>query len=448
MWTRFLCAAVIVLGVAASVAAQTNPPAANESSPGSWRSAGENAATGQPTAVRTAPAGSVAAAPGPSAAAGSAPSIPYPSSAPATGASPAAGENAARPATASAAAEVAPRRAVARVSTGSGALPNEHGQLYREYDISPYTLRVTSTSRPEQAIVDWILRETGYEAWHSEPLAILSATPRKLRVYHTSQVQAVVADIVDRFVNSEAETHAFNLRVATVDSPSWRVRVQRLLLPVQVQTPGVQAWLLEKEGAAMLVADLRRRSDYREHSSPYLLVNNGQSAAVSATRGRNYIRNVRLRPEAWPGFEPQSAVMDEGFTLEFSPLLSVDGRLIDAAIKCEINQVEKLIPVMLDVPTTVAPRQRTKMEVPQIAHFRFHERFRWPVEQVLLIATGVVASPVPSDAKPLVPGISLPLGNSPARAELLVFVESKGKLGQVQRGPAGGTEAALPRARQ
>jgi hypothetical protein len=422
MWTRLLFAAVIVLGVTASVAAQTNPPAASEDSPGSWRSAGENAATGQPAVARTAPAGSAAAAPGPSAAVGSAPSIPYPSSAPATGASPGAGENAARPATASSAAsgpaaDVALRRAVARVSTGSGSLSNEHGQLYREYDISPYTLRVTSTSRPEQAIVDWILRETGYEAWHSEPLAILSATPRKLRV-------------------------------ATVDSPSWRVRVQRLLLPVQVQTPGVQAWLLEKEGAAMLVADLRRRSDYREHSSPYLLVNNGQSAAVSATRGRNYIRNVRLRPEAWPGFEPQGAVMDEGFTLEFSPLLSVDGRLIDAAIKCEINQVEKLIPVMLDVPTTAAPRQRTKMEVPQIAHFRFHERFRWPVEQVLLIATGVVASPVPSDAKPLVPGVSLPLGNSPARAELLVFVESKGKLGQAPRGPAGGTEASLPRARQ
>ena len=434
MWTRFLFVAVIVFCVVGLVVAQTTPPPAAPSPTGSWRTASDTAAPGAP------------------AAAGAAPSIPYPSGSAAAASPPAPRDAAASPTmnapAAASPAVAAPRQPIARVSTGSGALPNEHGQLYREYDISPYTLRVTSTNRPEQAIVDWILRETGYEVWHSEALAILSATPRRLRVYHTPQVQAVVADIVDRFVNSEAETQALNLRVASVDSPSWRVRVQRLLLPVQVQTPGVQAWLIEKEAAAILVADLRRRSDFREHSSPYLLVNNGQSTVVAATRGRNYIRNVRLRPEAWPGFEPQSAVFDEGFTLEFSPLLSVDGRLIDAAIKCEINQVEKLIPVMLDVPTTAAPRQRTKLEVPQIAHFRFHERFRWPVEQVLLIATGVVPSPVPSDVKPMIPGVPLPVGNSPARSEVLVFVEGKGKLGQAPRVPAGGTEATLPRARQ
>ena len=99
----------------------------------------------------------------------------------------------------------APARPIARVTAGNGTLPNEHGQVWREYDISPYTARVTTTKRPEQAIVDWILRETGYEAWHCEPLGILSATPRTLRVYHTPQMQAVVADVVDRFVASEAE---------------------------------------------------------------------------------------------------------------------------------------------------------------------------------------------------------------------------------------------------
>ena len=199
----------------------------------------------------------------------------------------------------------------------------------------------------------------------------------------------------------------------------------------------------------MLVADLRRRSDYREHSSPQLLVNNGQPAVVSATRGRNYVRSVRLRPEAWPGFEPETAVIDEGFSFEFSPLLSLDGRTIDAAVKCEVQQVDKLIPVMLDVPTVAAPRQRTKIEVPQTVQFRFHERFRWPTEQVLLIAMGVVASPAPSDGKPLVPGVPLPIGNTPARSELLVLVENKGKLGQALRTPpAGDNQAASARYRQ
>jgi len=454
MWTKSLLAAAILVGAAGAAIAQTAPPAATENPSGTWRSAAESAASGQPAAGTSAPSlpypGSGAAGSSP-AGANVARAAAAPSAA-STPANPASGAGAAQASASPAAgttAGTASRRPIARVSTGSGSLPNEHGQLYREYDISPYTLRVTSTNRPEQAVVDWILRETGYEVWHSESLAILSATSRKLRVYHTPQVQAVVGDIVDRFVNSEAETQAFALRVATVDGPSWRVRVQRLLVPVQVQTQGVQAWLLEKETAAMLVADLRRRSDYREHSSPQLLVNNGQPTVVSATRGRNYVRNVRLRPEAWPGFEPETAVIDEGFSLEFSPLLSLDGRIIDAAIKCEIQQVDKLIPVMLDVPTVAAPRQRTKIEVPQMTQFRFHERFRWRTEQVLLIAMGVVASPVPSDGKPLVPGVPLPIGNSPARSELLVLVESKGKLGQTPRAPlAGDSQAASPRARQ
>src|SRR4029079_6884826 len=47
----------------------------------------------------------------------------------------------------------------AQVSKGSGALPQDKGQVWREYDIRPYTQRVMTTARPEQAIVDWILRE-------------------------------------------------------------------------------------------------------------------------------------------------------------------------------------------------------------------------------------------------------------------------------------------------
>lgn len=329
-----------------------------------------------------------------------------------------------------AAAKVAARPTAARVSSGNGTLPNNHGQVWREYDISPYTLRVTSTKRPEQAIVDWILRETGYEAWHSEPLGILSATPRTLRVYHTPEMQATVTDLVDRFVSSEAETTTFSLRVVTVGHPDWRTRAQRLLRPVAVQTPGVGAWLLAREDAAVLMADLRRRNDYREHSSPHLLVNNGQATVVSALRGRDYVRDVVFRPDAWPGFEVEPGQIDEGFSLEFSPLLSVDRRMVDATIKCNIDQVEKMFAVMLDVPTAAAPRQRTKIEVPQMSHFRFHERFRWPVGQVLLVGMGMVALPVPVDGQPTLAGIPLPLPSSPPRADLMVFVEAKGKTAQ------------------
>lgn len=320
-----------------------------------------------------------------------------------------------------------PRRTAARVTKGTGELPNEHGQLWREYDISPYTLRVTATSRPEQAIVDWILRETGYEAWHSEPVALLSANQRTLRVYHTPEMHAVVAELVDRFISTEAETHAFGVRVITVDNPNWRAKAQPIMRSVPVQTPGTQAWLLAKEDAGLLVAELRKRTDFREHSSPHLLVNNGQSAVVSSRRPRPYLRDILLRPDSWPGYESEIAQIDEGFSLELSPLLSLDGSSVDAVLKCNIDQVEKIVPVILEVPSVVGNRQRAKIEVPQITQSRLHEQFRWPTDQVLLISLGIVASPVPGDQGTQI--LPIPL-TGPPRADLLVFIESKGKTGQ------------------
>ncbi len=336
--------------------------------------------------------------------------------------------------TASSAANRVASRPTTKFTSGSASLPSDAGQVWREYDISPYTARVTSTKRPEQAIIDWILRETGYEAWHSDPLGVLSANNRTLRVYHTPEMQAVVADLVDRFTSSEAATQTFALRVITLDSPNWRSRAQPLLKPVPVQTPGVCAWLLAKEDSAIMLSELRRRSDYREHSSPYLMVNNGQSTVVSAMRGRPYTRDVILRPDLPTGAELQTGQVEEGFNIDFSPLLSSDRRMIDATIKCDIDQVEKMLSILLDVPAQTTARQRIKIEEPQMTHYRFHERFRWPVENVLLIGMGMVALPVPVDGKPLVPGVPLPIGATPARADLLVIVECKGQLPDSQRG--------------
>ncbi len=337
-------------------------------------------------------------------------------------------------------------RGVTSTSGASLGLPSDAGQVWRDYDISSYTARVTTTKRPEQAIVDWILRETGYEAWHTEPLAILSAGPRTLRVYHTPEMQRIVADLVERFTSSEAATYTFSTRVVSLDSPSWRAAVQRLLRPVPVQTPGTGAWVLAKEDAAVVLGELRRRSDYREHNSPYLMVNNGQSTLISTMRGRPYVRDVNVRPDAPAGFVPAQAQIDEGFALDFSPLLSADRRMIDAVIKCDIDQVEKMIPVIVDVPTRVSPRQRTEIEVPQMAHFRYQERFRWPVERVLVVGLGMVALPTPAGGTSILPGVPLPLGNLPARADLLVFVECKGPATPAASAP-GNTRSPLREAK-
>ena len=322
-----------------------------------------------------------------------------------------------------------PKRPIAKITNGSGALPNDRGQVWREYDVTGFTARPSTSARPEQAIVEWIIRETGYEAWHSDPLGLLSADHKSLRVYHTPQMQEVVSEIVDRFVNPEPETNAFGIRVITVGSPAWRATAMKILRPVPVQTQGVQAWLLAKEDAALLSAELRKRTDVREHSAPQMLVYNGQAANVATQRQRNYVRSIILHPESWPGFEPETAQLNEGFSVELHPLLSIDSQTIDAVLKCNVDQVEKMIPVTMDVPTAVNPRQKQQIEVPQMISTKLHEKFRWPADQVLLISLGVVASPTATDSNPL----KIPfVGNTPGRADLLVMVDNRGKIARAQ----------------
>jgi hypothetical protein len=313
-----------------------------------------------------------------------------------------------------------------RVTRGSGTLPNDQGQIWREYDISPYTLRPGSTERPEQAIVDWILRETGYEVWHSEPVALLCASPQTLRVYHTPAMQAIVAEIVDRFVNIQTESQVFGLRVVTLGNPNWRSKGLRLMKPVPVQSQGVQGWLLAREDAGLLLAELKKRTDFREHGSPNMMVKNGQSTVISAVRPRSYVRSVIPAAGAWPGYNPEAAQIEEGYSLQFTPLLSLDRQSVDAVIKVQLHQVEKMVPVMLDMPTPVAPRQRIRVEIPQMTMCHLHERFRWPTDQVLLLSMGVVATPDASAGNSITG--ALPFASSPPRADALLFIESKGTI--------------------
>jgi hypothetical protein len=318
----------------------------------------------------------------------------------------------------------------ARVTEGAGRLPTDQGQVWREYDIRPYTTRVnTTTTRPEQTIVDWILRETGYEAWHSDPVGVLSANHDTLRVYHTPQMQTTVADIVDRFVNNQADGYAFSIRIATVGNPNWRAKALPLMAPIPVQTPGIQGWLLAKEDARLLVADMSRRSDYREFNSPQQLIANGQSIVISTMRPRQYIKGAVATQTAWPGFQPEMGTLEEGFSLEFSPLLALDSQSADAVVKLRLAQIEKLLPVKLDLPNAVNANQRVQVDVPQVTMANVHERFRFPTDHVLLLSMGVVATPAETKDNPFMDTITgaVPMLKDPPRADALLFIECRGQ---------------------
>lgn len=313
-----------------------------------------------------------------------------------------------------------------KVTSGLKELPNGAGQVWRDYDITPYTSRVTTTAKPEQAIIDWILRETGTDVWFGEPLGMLHANKQTLRVYHTPEMQEVVTEVVTKFVDSQAEVKKLGVRLVTVKSPNWRRLAYRMMQPVSVKTPGIEAWLMSKENAAVLLNELRQRSDFREHHAADLLIHNGQSSTISMLQPRTFVRGVRAT-QTFPGYELQSDQIEEGFSMEVSPLLTPDDRMIDAVLKCSVDQIEKFVNVDIDVPSNGSQRQAVDIQIPQMVSWRLHERFRWPSDQVLLISCGVVARPqagIGTAAQlPSLPSL-LPAG--PPRADGLMFVEFKG----------------------
>ncbi len=99
--------------------------------------------------------------------------------------------------------------------TNGGKLSRTAGQEHRVYDLRPYTGYLTTHDRPEQAIVDWVLRETGSDVWFTEPFGFMNADRDSLSVYHTNEMHQVVAGIVDRFVAGEKEPQVLNLRTMT-----------------------------------------------------------------------------------------------------------------------------------------------------------------------------------------------------------------------------------------
>ena len=324
-------------------------------------------------------------------------------------------------------------------------LPTNAGQQYRKYDLSPYTGHLNQIVRPEQAVIDWIMRETGSDAWFSPPFGFLNADNNTLSVYHTPEMHQLVGGVVEKFVAGDTEPQVLSVRVMNVGNPNWRNRAQLLMQHVGVDSPGVQAWLLSKENAAMVMNQLRQRTDTRIKHDLNLVLYNGQTQNLTSTVGKNYVRNVRRTPSGWPPYEPETGEIHVGYKVEISPLLSTDGKVIDCVIKAEIDQLDKLLPVDLELPLPNNQVHRAQIDVPQIVSWRLNERFRWPSDMILLLSCGVVASP---DAKSESPmsflNMDLLTGTTTGRADALMFIQFKGRASANLTHPAPVQQMASP----
>jgi len=316
---------------------------------------------------------------------------------------------------------------IARISATMEKIPQEHGQLWREYDITPYTRErrfPTGSPPPEQTVVDWILRQTGTNTWHTAPFGILTADTEKLFAYHTREVQLIVADTVDRFVCPQLWNEACTLRIVTTARPDWLNKGHSQLRPIKIASQGVQGWIVEKTVAQSLLADLGRRSDFRELIPPQPLITHGIQHNVVVKRQRQYLRDVQPNPSVLSGFAEDRVTLDEGVGLTVTPLAVLDGQNMDVNIKLDIVQIERMLTTTIDVTSATNARQRFQLESPQIANFNLDEIVRFPKSMVLLLDLGTVPLPNTLDDNSRNVLSEIARGVNPARrGNVLVFVE-------------------------
>ena len=307
------------------------------------------------------------------------------------------------------------------------------GQVWREYDLRMYLQRTRGTAEPLQHVMDWILRETGTDQWFGSVPGMISAEGDRLRVYHLPEVHAKVQDVVERFSTPSNADLAVDVQLVTVESVNWRAGAIPMMQALTVKTPGVEAWVLSREHASLLLAKLRQRVDFRQHNLSPIQIGHGQTHSIKRWQPRSYPQSVQLTPGRFPGYQVQSGQIHEGYALKISPLAererigvrrvgggsSGTAEWMQAVVHVKMDQIEKLASMHVDVPAAPGQPKRVEIQVPQVASWNVQERFRWPKDRVLLVSRGMVGMPgLKSDAK----GIRLP-GSGPNRVDALLFLE-------------------------
>ena len=212
----------------------------------------------------------------------------------------------------------------ATVTKGSGALPNDQGQVWREYEIRPYT-HPRQHHRPTRAGD----RRLDPPRNRLRSVALRSGRPAQRQPRSAPRLShARDASHRGRHRRPLRQLVGQRLRVHAPRRHGWQSELAGQGAADDDADPrpvARRAGLAHGQGKrpAALVSELSRRTDYREYNSSQQLVNNGQSIVISTMRPRIVRpRRARSRKLTWPGYQPEMGTIEEGFSLEFSPLLA------------------------------------------------------------------------------------------------------------------------------
>jgi hypothetical protein len=296
------------------------------------------------------------------------------------------------------------------------------GQVWREYNIVPYTSRLPNSPHPESAIMNWVIRQTGSETWHGEEVAVLSATRGRLKVFHNTEVQDHVAEIVERFTRPIQAQATIRVQSAVTADLGWRSEVLHLLKPVALGPEGQQAWLVPPEDAALI----RSRLQPDRVPGPLnqqLMATNGQANIVESVRSVSYVSGLELAGGSHLAYQPVIAKLQEGVQLTLTPLWTRDGAAVDLVVDLMTRAVTKLHFARGTAPLSSGVQELVQ-QVPQAGSTHFEQTLRWPTSQVLVISGGVQPN---SNAKRGTLGFGSPTSELVILAEIAAPVRSSAR---------------------
>ncbi len=282
-----------------------------------------------------------------------------------------------------------------RFSYELNSLPNQNGQFWIVYDITPFTERFSSTTEPQKSIVEWIRFDSGKDFWHKEPFCILSASRERLYVYHNADVQQYVSNVVDRFIDPTKSVFTCSIRVVAVQSPEWRLRAIQYLTPASLRLEGngvdAQGWIVERDHLKKIIGDLEKRSDYLELNDSGSKVPNGNTFGWAAAAPRKTLaRDYRIDLEATSGYRADVSSIDEGYRVEATPLLSIGGETLEVTFRYNATVVERTKTFGMRVPTTTSPRQQLEVERPHIVSCDVCGKISFPRTKSFIVDLGMV----------------------------------------------------------
>jgi hypothetical protein len=296
----------------------------------------------------------------------------------------------------------------------------ELGYKWGKWDISRYTRVVTNQANPEKALIDWIFLRTGIAEWHGDRIAVLSAGRNQLVAYHSPEVLKQVEEIVERFTNPVEDLLSVQVQfVAAVDT-RWRYTVYSRLTYVGGGPQGQQIWTMSVEDAALVLSQMQIQQGFRKLAKERWDMYNGQTLTFKSFEDRNFTGGLQRESSTGLTFQPRPEKIVEGIVLKISPLLTFEGKAVDAKIDLTVNTVRSFHRTKVIAPREVGPSE-TSIDVPEATQTRLEQTVKnWPLNQTLVISAGI--HPGILDRKSGLFNLPIP-GTYPTGTEVLIFLD-------------------------